>query len=151
MNLKLDCDFEKLVKAFEAAPDKTRQMIRLQMKMAARDIKEHAAMHHDYRSRSGNMERRGIETTVEDARAEIFLSPAVPYGVFLHEGTKAHDIVPRSKKALRWVQGNGSAFAKKVRHPGTKADQFLYTAAEKELPRIEKRFKAALDAIVEGL
>ena len=106
MKLKLDCDLEKLVKAFEAAPEKVRQMVRVQMKMAARDIKEHAATHHRYKTRSGNMERSGVETAVEDSRAEIFLSPAVPYGVFLHEGTKAHNIVPRSKQALRWVNGN---------------------------------------------
>lgn len=151
MKLKFDCDLEELVKAFEAAPEKVRQMVRVQMKMAARDIKEHAATHHRYKTRSGNMERSGVETAVEDSRAEIFLSPAVPYGVFLHEGTKAHNIVPRSKKALRWVNGNEFIFAKKVRHPGIKADPFLYSAAEKELPKIEKRFQIALDNLAEGL
>ena len=40
MKLKFDCDLEKLVKAFEAAPEKVRQMVRVQMKMAARDIKD---------------------------------------------------------------------------------------------------------------
>ena len=67
MKLKLDCDLEKLVKAFEAAPEKVRQMVRVQMKMAARDIKEHAATHHRYKTRSGNMERSGVETAVEDS------------------------------------------------------------------------------------
>lgn len=141
-------EFDKLVRAFEAAPEKTRDMVRRQVKMAVRDVREYARDHHRFVTRSG-MTEKSIMSEVKENQGTVYLGSST--AVFLHEGTKAHNIVPRSKKALRWVNGNEFIFAKKVRHPGIKADPFLYSAAEKELPKIEKRFQIALDNLAEGL
>lgn len=66
-------------------------------------------------------------------------------GLYLEHGTKAHDIVPRTKRALRWPTGGtrlsgratvasaragAFAFARRVRHPGTKAQPFMKPGAE---------------------
>ena len=48
---------------------------------------------------------------------------------FVHWGTRPHVIERKRKKALRWVSGNGFAFAKRVRHPGNKADPWFVRAA----------------------
>lgn len=65
------------------------------------------------------------------------------YAVFVELGTKAHDIVPRVKKALRFApKGTGRlsgapraggpvVFAKRVHHPGTKAHPFMLPGARK--------------------
>jgi len=67
--------------------------------------------------------------------------------VFLEFGTKAHDIVPRRARVLAWPASaasrrlSGSArsgakdliFARRVHHPGTKADPFLVPAGEDAL------------------
>lgn len=148
--ITLTHDFDALVEAFEAKPEAVKKMVRLQLKMAARDVREYASSHHKYVTRSGAMERQGIATEVEDTRATISLSESVPYGVFLHEGTKAHDIRPRNKLALRWANGQEFIFATRVRHPGIKADPFLYNAVEAESPKIVSRFEAALAKILEG-
>ena len=42
-----------------------------------------------------------------------------------HDGTKAHIIKPRYKKALRFQQHGKIVFAKIVKHPGTKPNRFL--------------------------
>ena len=72
--ITLTNDFDALVKAFEAKPEATKKMVRQQLKMAARDVREHASSHHNYVTRTGVMERQGIATDVEDTRATISLS-----------------------------------------------------------------------------
>ncbi|MGX1514042.1 hypothetical protein [Streptomyces collinus] len=47
---------------------------------------------------------------------------------FVLDGTKPHIIVPRRAKALRFEAGGSVVFAKRVRHPGTKANNFLARA-----------------------
>ena len=88
---------------------------------------------------------------VDGNQGIVSLSPAVPYGVYVHEGTKAHAIVPREKKVLRFVGRGGIVFAPRVRHPGTDKDQFLYNAADVQTPHIQARFAAGLGQILEAL
>lgn len=62
-----------------------------------------------------------------------------PHALFVHWGTRPHDIRPKERKALRWVSGNGFLFAKIVHHPGYKGDPYLETAADaavRDFPRI---------------
>lgn len=62
------------------------------------------------------------------------------YGIFVHEGTRPHIIVPKFKKVLAWrpktggKRGKNFVFAKLVHHPGTKANPFLAKAVDKERP-----------------
>lgn len=62
-----------------------------------------------------------------------------PHALFVHWGTKPHDIRPKERKALRWVHGNGFVFARFARHPGYAGDPYLETAADaavRDFPRI---------------
>lgn len=78
---------------------------------------------------------------VTPTRAEVKAGGAA---VFLEQGTKPHDIVPRRRKALRFADtaNGGSArlsgaprtgsrvvFRKRVHHPGTRAYPFMRPAA----------------------
>ena len=151
MKLKIKTDFDKLARAFEKFPEETRKMVRVQLKEAAEGIKERASSEHRYTSRSGNLERRGVVYQVQDNVAIIALNPRVPYGLYVHEGTKPHIILPSRKRVLRWSDGNKFIFSKSVLHPGTTTDPFLYNAAIKELPLIQSRFDNALEKIVRNL
>jgi hypothetical protein len=43
-----------------------------------------------------------------------------------HEGSEPHVIRPRSARVLRWVNTNGDVvFARRVQHPGTRANRYL--------------------------
>lgn len=141
-------EFEKLVRAFEAAPVQTRDMVRRQVKMAVRDVREYARDHHRFITRSG-MTEKSIMSLAKDNQGTVMLTNNIAR--WQHEGTKAHLIVPRSKKVLRFAINKKFVFSKRVRHPGIKADPFLYTAADVMQPTIEARFKAALDNLVEDL
>ena len=151
VNIKVDAD--KLVRAFEAAPAKTREKLRQVVKSTARNIHARASSEHRYTSRGGLLEREGVKFHADGLNAVVFLDEiAVPYGRFIHEGTRTHVIEPRNSRVLRWpVGGEGFAFAKRVQVSGIKPDPFLYNAAEKEAPDFERQLAAALDEVLEGL
>ena len=52
-----------------------------------------------------------------------------PHARFVIEGTRPHLITPKNKKALRWPVGGKFAFAKEVKHPGYRGDNYLQRAA----------------------
>jgi bacteriophage HK97-gp10 putative tail-component len=76
------------------------------------------------------------------------------YAAAVEFGTRPHTIVPRRKKALRFAPGgsgrlSGSprkggavVFAKRVNHPGTKAQPFMRPGAERAVEKL------GVDAIV---
>ncbi len=73
--------------------------------------------------------------------ARVYLDGNIaPYGVFIHKGIRAHDIFPKRRKALRWVDGNKFLFAKRVRFPGWDPDPFIYDALEKNQDTIRRIF-----------
>lgn len=141
-------EFDKLVRAFEAAPVQTRDMVRRQVKMAVRDVREYARDHHRFVTRSG-MTEKSIMSEVKENQGTVYLGSSI--AVFQHEGTKAHLILPRSKKVLRFAVNKEFVFSKRVRHPGIKADPFLYKAADVMQPVIVSRFAKALDSLLGGL
>lgn len=147
-SVEITREFEKLVRAFEAAPEKTRDMVRRQVKMAVRDVREYARDHHRFVTRSG-MTEKSIMSLAKDNQGTVMLTNNIAR--WQHEGTKPYVIVPRSKKVLRFAVNKEFVFSKRVRHPGIKADPFLYKAADVMQPTIEARFKAALDNLVEDL
>ena len=75
-----------------------------------------------------------------------------PYAPFVHWGTRAHEIRPREKKALRWVGEKGAitrnaqgrfvsgtkfVFARFVRHPGYEGDPWLVKAADEAVRQFD--------------
>lgn len=90
-------------------------------------IERDAARH----NRTGALVRSIYKRRIDGGQAwELGHDPRVaPYALFVHWGTRAHLIKPRRKKALRWPAGGAFAFAKGVKHPGTKADPWLVRAA----------------------
>jgi hypothetical protein len=92
--------------------------------------------------RTGNLGRSIRIRRVTPKEAQTIA--AASYALYVHEGTKAHDIRPKNRKALRFPADGGSStlggrvrsggkvrFAKRVRHPGTKANPFMLRGAQK--------------------
>ena len=59
------------------------------------------------------------------AGMKLVLVARARYAGYVEAGTRPHTIVPKFAQALRWVDGAETFFAKKVRHPGTKATKFI--------------------------
>lgn len=148
MKVLISPDFQKLAGAFDKAAQETKEAVRLQVEMSTRDIRDYAAGHHRFITGSGNTEKSILSKT-EGNLGQVWLGSKV--AVYLHEGTKPHDIVPRMKKILRFPGKSGLVFTRRVHHPGTSPDQFLYEAAEALTPDIQHRFVRVLDDILGGL
>ena len=65
-------------------------------------------------------------------------SQGVGYGIFVREGTVAHDIYPHTKKVLRFYTSTGSpVFSRHVHHPGTKANPYPQRALQSVRGQLE--------------
>lgn len=96
-----------------------------------------AKNNHAWTSRTGDAE--GSIRVQETARqrgagrvAGLWGSVDTPHVLYLEKGTKAHTITPRrAGGVLRFVKNGTVIYARKVKHPGTKAQPFLVPANEK--------------------
>lgn len=99
--------------------------------------------------RTGNLGRTIRLGAVSSTSVEVRAGGQnnVGYAAAVEFGTKPHDIVPRRAKALAWGGARtlggrvkaGSApthFAKRVHHPGTKAEPYLFPSFRKVLSAI---------------
>jgi hypothetical protein len=83
--------------------------------------------------RTGTLQRSWRFDQPDDLSAIV--GNPVDYGRFVLQGTAAHEIVPRDPAGyLRFVVGDRTVYAKRVRHPGTVADQHLSDVVE-QVPR----------------
>lgn len=136
----------------------TRDVFNQRLRMAVKDattlVRDKAQDNHDYTSHSGELEK-AVETRFIDngLTGEVYLDTNIAeYGPFVHEGTAAHMIFPRNKKALRWFVGSNDAiFAKAVHHPGYKGDPFLYNALKDSKPQIDEIFAKHTGKAVEDI
>lgn len=92
--------------------------------------------------KTGNLARTIHVGAVTPTRAETIAS--AHYATHVETGTRAHEIRPRNRKALRFPADKASArlsgaprvggrvrFAKRVMHPGTRAQPFMVPGAQK--------------------
>lgn len=114
-------EFDKLVRAFEAAPVQTRDMVRRQVKMAVRDVREYARDHHRFVTRSG-MTEKSIMSLAKDNQGTVMLTNNIAR--WQHEGTKAHLIVPRSKKGAALCRKQGICLQQARASPRHKGGPF---------------------------
>lgn len=99
------------------------------LREAARAALENAQATDAFKDRTGKL-RAGTKTRVFVSAYEAQITNSVPYARIVERGSKAHEILPSKKKALRWVQNGAVRFARRVWHPGTAPTRFLQRAAE---------------------
>lgn len=118
-------------------------------------VRDSAQEQHRYATKTGNLEKAtDYRITDSGMQGVVFLdSNVAKYAPFVHEGTAAHLIRPKNKTILRFVHrgGNGFIFARKVFHPGTKADPFLYDALRRNIENITDIFARYTDSAVEDV
>ncbi|WP_277293013.1 hypothetical protein [Veillonella montpellierensis] len=130
--------------------------IRQAIKASTIEVQDEAQMNHRFTSRTGQLER-SIDVKFNENSGIVYIdSQSAPHGPFVHQGTMAHEIFPKNKNALRWVAQGGSAFhfAKRVHHPGTKSDPFLYKALKSKRDTIRNIFarytRTALKEVIDN-
>lgn len=161
MELKIEIRrLNELVRAFDKAPAKVKVELRRAIKEALVKIQKRARKEHRFRTRSGNLERSIEDEMISDwpPTGRVWLNPVASktasgqsYGVFQHEGTREHFVRPRTRKALRWVNGGRIFFSKGHRVRGIQTDQFIYKAADNERAAINAIFDRRINAILNSV
>lgn len=136
------CDID--LSGFRRAAAKTIDEIQVgtltAVRLAAQEGAQEAKQVGQFKDRTGNLRgniyAKFVSGNVRGAKWAI-ISPE-KYSVFVENGTRPHIIEATNAKALRWVSGGFTFFAKFVRHPGTKGFFFMsqaYAKAERVLYR----------------
>ncbi|MDO8940901.1 MAG: hypothetical protein Q7U98_17235 [Methylicorpusculum sp.] len=82
--------------------------------------------------------------------AEIYAN--AEYAGWVEEGTAAHVIRPKDRKALRFPVsgGAGFGFAKEINHPGSKAHPFFFADVANREERMQARALSVLARVLNG-
>ena len=143
---------DRLLDAFRIAPDAVQEVQDVAVLDAGEIVAEEARSTHRYQTRSGAVEHSVSVRQVAPATASVFLDPSIAkHAPWVHAGTRPHMIRPVSRRMLRWAVRGDFRFARVVRHPGTKADPFLFEAAAKKEAEVVARLQEGVwDGIKEA-
>ncbi|WP_280499023.1 HK97 gp10 family phage protein [Nocardia cyriacigeorgica] len=91
-------------------------------------------------SRTGELSRstgHRVHNDGRNPRLQVFATAR--HARYVHDGTRAHEIRARYAQALRFRMGGQTVFARRVWHPGTRANPFLADAVREETARRRSR------------
>ncbi|WP_288190263.1 hypothetical protein [uncultured Veillonella sp.] len=119
-----------------------REQLRQAVIESAELVQDEAKQTHNFTTKSGKLEDAvKVRSERDGFVGVVYLDEhEAPYARHVYFGTKPHTIVPRERKALRWPDGGKFVFAKRVQHPGTKADKFLVAALRSKKAAIDDVF-----------
>lgn len=94
----------------------------------------------DAHTRTGALARSLRLRSINDGFEVFHDRQMAPHALFVHWGTRAHEIRPRRKKALRWVPAGGGvfAFARRVQHPGYEGDAWMLRARDAAIDTMQR-------------
>lgn len=94
---------------------------------------QHVAAYSRFQRRSASSLKDATKHQVIRLRGGgvLRITSAKRYASYVEHGTRAHIILPRRARMLRFeVKSGAVVFARAVRHPGTPAFRFLYNATD---------------------
>jgi hypothetical protein len=111
---------------------------------------EEARSNHRFQSRTGATVAgiQGYVIVATEAEVVGVLESTAETSVFLNDGTRPHEIVPRNAKALRFETDGKVVFAARAQHPGTAPDPFFDHGVERAEEVFAEELEAALDRIL---
>lgn len=89
--------------------------------------------------RTGNLKN---SISVVAGQHQVYVGPDVsraPYAAYVEYGTQAHVIEPSKAKVLRFTVGGQTVYARRVRHPGSRAHPYMRPAVERWVGRLGER------------
>ena len=81
--------------------------------------------------KTGNLRRSINVGRVTNTSAETIAR--AEYAAYVEYGTRPHEIRPRNRRVLRWKKGNTYVYARRVNHPGTRAQPYMIPGAQRAI------------------
>ena len=98
---------------------------RRELKEASRQVVNRAKVLAPVRTGRLRSSIRAEPPRIFSLRGSVTVGSDLEYAAWVNDGTRPHQIRPRTKRALRFVVNGQVVFARVVNHPGTKANPFL--------------------------
>ena len=100
------------------------------LELAGRHGVEHVERFPEFRPRTGNLQKNTKARVVRLGSGKILrLTNDAAYADAIDQGARAHVIVPRRGKYLRFIGRDGrTVFTRRVNHPGNKPYRFMFFA-----------------------
>lgn len=148
VNVHIQPDLERLVKAFSFVPDKMRAELNATIKQSIflllRIARPLVPVDQGY--------LRGPAMQTEFSDLKGALVNRAPYAIFVHEGTRPH--FPPLAAIEGWADRHGIPpylVARSIASKGTKRHPFFDDAAKEGEGQIQKFFDSALEKIIKGI
>ena len=128
------------------------RIIELTLNQAGAKAVEHVRTEPEFKPQTGALQRATRFRVVKISGGRLMrLTNSKAYADVIEGGSKAHVIQAKAGKFLRFVGKNGTVFARRVNHPGTKpyrfmsnahaaADRFFRVELERDLTALAARF-----------
>jgi hypothetical protein len=123
--------------------------VRQALGQAAALAAEHERATNAFKDRTGRL--RGSIKRGERGPWAQFVSVggrAAPHALWIDSGSRAHEITPRRRKTLRFVQNGRVRFVKRVYHPGTKATRFVQSARDVAEGAAAKFMTSGIESVI---
>jgi hypothetical protein len=102
------------------------------LELAGRHGVEHVQQHPEFKPRTGALQKATKYRVVRTSGGRILkLTNTKDYAAAIDTGARAHTIVPRRGKFLRFIGRDGrTVFTRRVNHPGNKPYRFMFFATD---------------------
>lgn len=114
-------------KSLERVESEIMAAIKQSLGQAANVAVREAKATNTFKDRTGHL-RDSIQR--ENLATKVRVKVGAKYAGFVEAGTNAHVIAGRGGGMLRFVVNGATIFRRKVKHPGTKATNFMQTARD---------------------
>lgn len=136
---------EAFVKSMKAASKRLETFVGVAVDRTAQAASTYAKLTTLFRHRTYSL-RSSIEAT-RTGKFSARTSANAKHAAYMEYGTVRHDIFPRRKKALRFVQNGAVQFRSRVSHPGTKPRPFMQQARDRVEPLFDRLCREVADRI----
>lgn len=125
-------NLDELERAHDRLLADTERAIADALDLAGQHGVEHVQRYPEFHPQTGKLQKKTNYRVVRTSGGRILkLTNTAPYAGAIDGGAKAHTILPRKGRFLRFIGRDGkTVFARRVNHPGNKAYRFMYYATD---------------------
>jgi hypothetical protein len=125
-------NLEELRREHDRLLAENERMIGDALEVAGRHAVEHVQHFPEFNPQTGALQKATKARVVRMRNGRVLkITNTKPYAAAIDTGARAHVIVPRKAKMLRFVGKDGrTVFARRVNHPGNKPYRFMFFATD---------------------